>query len=310
MFDIVGKRYWYFGLSALVVIPGLIALFVFGLPLAIDFTGGSLLQLEFNEPVSISTAEIKSIYAKYGPDLADPLVQTSGDRGLLVRSKRIEDLDTKNAIEADIQAAYGSFEEQRFESVGPSVGAQVADRAAQAVALAAIGILLYIAWAFRRVPKPFRYAVCAIVAMLHDVAVVLGLAAILGHFLGWEVDALFLTALLTVIGFSVHDSIVVFDRIRENIGRRRGEPFEEVVNHSIIQTLDRSINTQLTVLFTLTALALFGGVTIRHFVIWLLIGIISGTYSSIFNASPLLVAWENGELTGWLRRLRGQQVPA
>ncbi|MFQ5340443.1 MAG: protein translocase subunit SecF [Anaerolineae bacterium] len=310
MFDIVGKRYWYFGLSALVVIPGLIALFVFGLPLAIDFTGGSLLQLEFNEQVSVSTAEIKSIYANYGPDLVDPLVQTTGDRGLLVRSKRIEDLDTKNAIEADIQAAYGSFEEQRFESVGPSVGAQVADRAAQAVALAAIGILLYIAWAFRRVPKPLRYAACAIVAMLHDVAVVVGVAAIIGHFLGWEVDALFLTALLTVIGFSVHDSIVVFDRIRENMGRRRGEPFEKVVNHSIIQTLDRSINTQLTVLFTLTSLALFGGVTIRHFVIWLLIGIISGTYSSIFNASPLLVAWENGELTGWLRRLRGQQVPA
>lgn len=310
MFDIVGKRYWYFGLSALVVIPGLIALFVFRLPLAIDFTGGSLMQLEFNQPVSVSTAEIKSIYAKYGPDLADPLVQASGDRGLLIRSKRIEDLDTKNAIEADIQAAYGSFEEQRFESVGPSVGAQVANRATEAVVLAAIGILLYIAWAFRRVPKPFRYAVCAIVAMLHDVAVVVGLAAIIGHFLGWEVDALFLTALLTVIGFSVHDSIVVFDRIRENIGRRRGEPFEEVVNHSIIQTLDRSINTQLTVLFTLTALALFGGVTIRHFVIWLLIGIISGTYSSIFNASPLLVAWENGELTGWFRRLRGQQAPA
>jgi len=310
VFDIVGKRYWYFGLSALVVIPGLIALFVFRLPLAIDFTGGSLMQLEFNQPVSVSTAEIKSIYAKYGPDLADPLVQASGDRGLLIRSKRIEDLDTKNAIEADIQAAYGSFEEQRFESVGPSVGAQVANRATEAVVLAAIGILLYIAWAFRRVPKPFRYAVCAIVAMLHDVAVVVGLAAIIGHFLGWEVDALFLTALLTVIGFSVHDSIVVFDRIRENIGRRRGEPFEEVVNHSIIQTLDRSINTQLTVLFTLTALALFGGVTIRHFVIWLLIGIISGTYSSIFNASPLLVAWENGELTGWFRRLRGQQAPA
>lgn len=310
MFDIVGKRYWYFGFSALVVFPGLVALMLFGLPLAIDFTGGSLLQLEFDSPVNISTAEIQSIYASYGPELADPLVQTSGDRGLLIRSKRIEDLDTKNAIEADIREAYGEFTELRFESVGPSVGAQVADRAAQAVGLAAIGILLYIAWAFRHVPRPFRYAVCAIVAMLHDVAVVVGLAALFGHFFGWEVDALFLTALLTVIGFSVHDSIVVFDRIRENIGRRRGEPFEDIVNHSIIQTLDRSINTQLTVLFTLTALALFGGVTIRRFVIWLLIGIVSGTYSSIFNASPLLVAWENGELTGWLRRLRGQRVPA
>ncbi|RME48957.1 MAG: protein translocase subunit SecF [Chloroflexi bacterium] len=310
MFDIVGKRYWYFGLSALVVIPGLIALALFGLPLAIDFTGGSLLQLEFDQPVNVSTAKIKEIYASHDPDLADALVQTSGDRGLLIRSKQIGDTELKNAIEEDIRQEYGDFTELRFESIGPSVGAQVANRATEAVALAAVGILLYIAWAFRHVPKPFRYAVCAIVAMLHDVAVVVGLAAILGHFLGWEVDALFLTALLTVIGFSVHDSIVVFDRIRENLGRHRGEPFEDVVNHSIIQTLDRSINTQLTVLFTLTALTLFGGVTIRHFVIWLLIGILSGTYSSIFNASPLLVAWENGELTGWLRRLRGQQVPA
>lgn len=308
MFDIVGKRYWYFGLSALVVIPGLIALLLFGLPLAIDFTGGSLLQLELDQPANISTAEIQSIYAAQDPDLADALVQTSGERGLLIRSKTM-DAETKNAIEAAIREKYGAFTELRFESVGPSVGAQVTTRATQAVALAAAGILLYIAWAFRHVPKPFRYAVCAIVAMIHDVAVVVGLAAILGYFLGWEVDALFLTALLTVIGFSVHDSIVVFDRIRENISRHRGESFESIVNHSIIQTLDRSINTQLTVVFTLTALALFGGVTIRHFVIWLLIGIVSGTYSSIFNASPLLVAWENGELTGWLRRLRGQRVP-
>lgn len=310
MFDIVGKRYWYFAFSALIMIPGLVALAAFGLPLAIDFTGGSLLQLEFDQSVSISTAEIKAIYAENDPELDDPLVQTSGDQGLLIRSKSM-DAEMKNVIEADIRAAYGDFTELRFESVGPSVGAQVADRASQAVALAAAGILLYIAWAFRHVPNPFRYAVCAIIAMLHDVAIVVGLAAIFGHYLGWEVDALFLTALLTVIGFSVHDSIVVFDRIRENIGRYRGDAFENIVNHSIIQTLDRSINTQLTVVFTLTALALFGGITIRHFVIWLLVGIVSGTYSSIFNASPLLVAWENGELTGWFQRLRGQQqVPA
>ncbi len=309
MFDIVGKRYWYFGFSALIVIPGLIALFAFGLPLAIDFTGGSLLQLEFNQSVDISTARIKTIYATNAPELDDPLVQTSGERGLLVRSKSM-DGETKDAIEADIRDEYGEFTELRFESVGPSVGTQVANRASQAVALAAAGILLYIAWAFRHVPNPFRYAVCAIIAMLHDVGIVVGLAAIFGRFFGWEVDALFLTALLTVIGFSVHDSIVVFDRIRENIGRHRGDSFENIVNHSIIQTLDRSINTQLTVVFALTALALFGGITIRHFVIWLLIGIVSGTYSSIFNASPLLVAWENGELTGWFWRWRGQQVPA
>lgn len=309
MFDIVGKRYWYFGFSALVMLPGLIALVIFGLPVGIDFAGGSLLQLEFDQQIDINTEEVKSIYAERDPELADPLVQTSGDKGLIIRSESMS-AETKNAIEVDIREMYGDFTELRFESVGPAVGAQVANRASQAVALAAIGILLYIAWAFRHVPNPFRYGVCAIIAMLHDVAVVVGLAAIFGRFLGWEVNALFLTALLTVIGFSVHDSIVVFDRIRENMGRRRRAPFEDVVNHSIIQTLDRSINTQLTVVFTLTALALFGGITIRPFVIWLLIGIVSGTYSSIFNASPLLVAWENGELTGWVRRLRGQQAPA
>ncbi len=309
MFDIVGKRYWYFVLSALIMVPGLVALVAYGLPLAIDFTGGSLLQLEFDESADISTARIKSIYAEYDAELADPLVQTSGEKGLLIRSKSMVTED-KNAIEAEIREIYGDFTELRFESVGPLVGAQVANRATQAVLLAALGILLYIAWAFRHVPNPFRYAVCAIVAVIHDVVIVVGLAAIMGHYMGWEVNALFLTALLTVIGYSVHDSIVVFDRIRENIGRRRGEAFEDIVNHSIIQTLDRSINTQLTVVFTLAALALFGGITIRHFVLWLLIGIASGTYSSIFNASPLLVAWENGELTGWFHRLREQRVPA
>jgi preprotein translocase subunit SecF len=190
----------------------------------------------------------------------------------------------------------------RFESVGPSVGQEVASRAAGAVGLAAIAIMLYITYAFRGVPHAFRYGVSAIVAMLHDVAVVIGLEAIFGHYLGWEVDALFLTALLTVIGFSVHDSIVVFDRIRENSRIYRRLPYETLVNHSIVQTLDRSINTQLTVMFTLLALALFGGVTIRHFVIILLIGVFSGTYSSIFNAAPLLVVWENREWRTWFRK--------
>ncbi len=151
-------------------------------------------------------------------------------------------------------------------------------------------------------PHAFRYGVCAIVAMLHDVAVMVGAASLLGRFAGWEVDALFLTAALTVIGFSVHDTIVVFDRIRENQRVYRRAGYEAVVNHSIVQTLDRSINTQLTVMFTLLALALFGGVTIQHFVITLLIGVFSGTYSSIFNAAPLLVVWENNELERLFRR--------
>ena len=304
MFDIVGKRYWYFLISLLVIVPGLIALVVHGLPLSIDFTGGALMELEFAEDQDIKPAEVKALYDKRG--LTDTLVQTSGKRGLLIRSK-VLDSETKLAIQEELRQMYGDFTELRFEAVGPSIGAQVSQRAAWAVMAAAVGILLYISFAFRHVPNPIRYGTCAIIAMLHDVAVVMGVAAIFGWLFGWEVDALFLTALLTVIGFSVHDSIVVFDRIRENSIRHRGEPFEDIVNHSIIQTLDRSINTQLTVAFTLFALLLFGGVTIRHFIATLLVGIISGTYSSIFNAAPLLVVWENGEIRQFFRRLWRRQ---
>jgi preprotein translocase subunit SecF len=178
--------------------------------------------------------------------------------------------------------------------------------AALAVMLAALGILSYLTFAFRTVPHPFRYGVAAIIAMLHDVFLVLGVAAMLGHFLGWEVDQLFLTALMTVIGFSVHDTIVVFDRIRENVGRMRGLPFDRVVNHSIVQTLDRSINTQLTAVFTLMSILVFSSGQLYQFVFWLLIGIISGTYSSIFNAAQILVIWENREWRNWFGRGRNE----
>jgi preprotein translocase subunit SecF len=205
-----------------------------------------------------------------------------------------------------IRALEETFDDQvsilRFDRVGPAVGAEVAQRAAGAVGLAALGILAYISFAFRGLKHATRYGVAAILAMLHDVALVVGVEAWLGHFLGWEIDALFLTALLTVIGFSVHDSIVVFDRIRENQRLHRALDFETLVNHSIVQTLDRSINTQLTVAFTLLALLLLGGVTTRHFVTILLIGVLSGTYSSIFNAAPILVVWENREWRSWFRR--------
>ena len=193
-----------------------------------------------------------------------------------------------------------------FTQVSPAVGAEVAARAMGAVALAALFILGYITYAFRGVRHAFRYGVAAITAMLHDVLVVVGLEAIFGHYLGWQADSLFLTALLTVIGFSVHDSIVVFDRVRENSHIYRRLDYETLVNHSIVQTLDRSINTQLTVLFTLLALAIFGGSSIRHFVIILMVGIFSGTYSSIFNAAPILVVWEYQEWKNWFRRRKAE----
>jgi preprotein translocase subunit SecF len=212
---------------------------------------------------------------------------------------------TKTKVVTALQTQYGGGQTviiQDFNQVTASVGAEVARAAALAVVMASLAILLYIWYAFRKVNHPFRFGVAAIIATIHDTLVVLGMGAILGHFLGWQVDSLFLTALLTVIGFSVHDDIVVFDRIRENSNIYRRVEFETVVNHSIVQTMDRSINTQLTVMITLLALALFGGDTIHHFVVILLIGVFSGTYSSIFNASPILVVWENKEWRNWFHR--------
>jgi preprotein translocase subunit SecF len=297
--NIVKHRYIYFAISMVVIIPGLIALLVWGFPLAIDFTGGSLLDITFSGQAP-QPAQILAVYSQFG--LGDSQVQTSGTQEVIVRSKDMTEDEKTQIVDAMQQKFNQTITVQSFETVGPSIGREVAARAADAVGLAAIGIMAYITYAFRGVPHAFRFGVAAILAMLHDVAVVVGVEAILGHFLGWEVDSLFLTALLTVIGFSVHDTIVVFDRIRENSNIYRRLPFETVVNHSVVQTLDRSINTQLTVMFTLLALVLFGGVTIRHFVVTLLVGVFSGTYSSIFNASPILVVWENREWRTWFRR--------
>jgi preprotein translocase subunit SecF len=306
MINIVSKRYWFFALSLLVILPGMIALALWGLPVGIDFSGGSLLDLRFPGGLVPPAADVLRLYDEFG--VADPIVQSVGTDGLLVRSKTMDDA-TKGLIVAALEERLAlTAEVQRFESVGPAIGAEVAQRAALAVAVAALGILAYITYAFRKIENAHRYGLAAILALLHDVAVVVGVEAILGHFLGWEVDSLFLTALLTVIGFSVHDTIVVFDRIRENRRLFRRLDYETLVNHSIVQTLDRSINTQLTVMFTLVALLLFGGVTTQHFVTVLLIGVFSGTYSSIFNAAQILIVWENREWRTWFRR--GRPAPA
>ena len=210
--------------------------------------------------------------------------------------------EQKQAITASLGEEFGSLEELRFESVGPAVGAEVTRTAAVAVAVAALFILAFIIFAFRRVPNSVRYGLCAIAAMLHDILVTVGLFSIAGLILNWEADALFLTAILTVIGFSVQDTIVVFDRIRENIPKRRGEPFEMVVNRSLLETIHRSLATQLNAIFVLVALLFFGGATMKQFVAVLLVGLVSGTYSSIFTAVPMLVVWETRRLVGRPRK--------
>ncbi len=300
MFDIIGKRYYYFLISLIVIVPGILALIIWGLPLSIDFTGGSVLEAQFETGKAPQPAQVVALYASLG--YSDIQAQSSSNDVVIIRSKEIDEA-TKNSIVAKMQEQFGSkVTILRFDTVGPLIGAQVTQAAAIAVAAAAIFILLYITIAFRGVTHAFRFGTAAIIAMLHDALVVIGIEALLGHFLGWQADSLFLTALLTVIGFSVHDTIVVFDRIRENSTIYRRLPFEKVVNHSILQTLGRSINTQLTVMVCTAALALFGGITIRQFATILLVGIFSGTYSSIFNAAPILVVWENREWKNWFHR--------
>ncbi len=298
--NIIKRRYLFFAISLIVIIPGILALIFWKLPLAIDFTGGSMLEIQFPNEQAPLPAEIIAVYNSQGVN--DPQVQSSENGVVVIRSKEISEV-TKTQIVNEINSKFSTTVTLlRFDTVGPSIGQEVATRAAGAVGAAALAILIYITFAFRGVPHAFRFGTAAIIAMLHDVLVVVGIEAILCHFLGWEVDSLFLTALLTVIGFSVHDTIVVFDRIRENSSIYRKLPFETVVNHSVVQTMDRSINTSLTVMLTLLALTLFGGVTIRHFVLILLIGVFSGTYSSIFNASPILVVWENKEWKTWFKK--------
>jgi preprotein translocase subunit SecF len=304
MFSIVEKRHWYFLLSALIIVPGLVAMIysivAFGSPvkLSIDFTGGALLELHFDQPVQ--PAEVRQIFVE-NDYLGTTVQTTSDDQTVLVRTKTMDPGD-KAQIIGELETQFGPVEELRFESVGPAVGAEVTRTAGVAVAVAAVFILAFIVFAFRKVPKAFRYGVCAIAAMIHDILVTVGLFSLAGLVLNWEADALFLTAILTVIGFSVQDTIVVFDRIRENIPRRRGEPYETIVNRSLLETIHRSLATQLNAIFVLIALLIFGGATMKQFVAVLLVGLLSGTYSSIFNAVPLLVVWETGKLVGRPRK--------
>ncbi|MBT3239643.1 MAG: protein translocase subunit SecF [Chloroflexi bacterium] len=298
--NIVGKRYLYFAISLILIVPGLIGMARWGLPLSIDFTGGSYIELQFEANKVPELQEIRDLYSEF--DIADVEPRTSGNDQLIINTSMIDNT-TNGQIIDEMSARFNSpITVLRFDSVGPSIGKEVGFRAAMAIAMASAGILIYIWYAFRGAPNSHRYGIAAIIAMLHDIALIFGMQSILSHFYGWEIDALFLTAVLSVASFSVHDSIVVFDRIRENSQKKRRKPFETIVNDSINQTLARSINTQFTIFLTLIALIIFGGSTLRHFIVILLIGILSGTYSSIFNASPILVVWENREWNQWFKR--------
>ncbi len=297
LFTLVQKRKYYYIFSSLVIVPGLLAMIYLtattGTPikLGIDFTGGAYWEVRFDKPVQPGV--VHDVLAEFG---FDPVVQTLNDgRTVAIRMKPVDD-ETKAQLIQALRERIGPFEERQFRSIGPSIGREVTRAAGIAVLVASLAILAFITWAFRNVPHPVRFGVSAIIAMIHDVLVTTGIFAILGILRNWEADALFLTALLTVIGFSVQDTIVVFDRIRENAPKYRGESFETLANRSLLETIHRSLATQLNAIFVMIALLLFGGTTIQRFIAVMLIGLLSGTYSSIFNAVPILVSWEMGEI--------------
>jgi len=304
-------RKWWYLLSIIIILPGLVSLIINGLDLGIDFTGGTIWEIQFDK--SVSTEEVKNVLAQYGVD--DSVVQTSSEDGGTdnVAIIRMEEMATPSELKTQLTEALtdeiGPFTELQISTVGSSVSDQVATRSILAIAVASLGILAYIAFAFRNTQRPLHYGAAAIIGMLHDVFLVLGVFSILGWLFGVQVDALFVTAILTIIGFSVHDTIVVFDRIRENLARQSDPTFEGIVNYSLAQTIVRSVNTSLTVVFTLLALFLFGGESTRTFVLALLIGVISGTYSSIFNAAQILVSWEEHDFRKW-RESRKRGSPA
>ena len=304
--NLVKFRNWFFVFSLLVIIPGVIAFFTWGLKLGIDFSGGTLWEVKFVEAdvsqTGINSGQMEKFLNEKGAEVSS--VATTSANSVLVRMRITDEIKIAE-IKAELNSTFGETSDLRLESVGAVISKELTKKAITAVALAIIAIVLYVTWTFRKIPKPatsVSFGFCTIFALIHDVIVVVGIFAILGHFLAIEVDSLFITALLTVIGFSVHDTIVVFDRIRENLSRHSDFPFETVVNHSLLQTIGRSLNTSLTAVFVLLALFLFGGQSIKSFVLALLIGIVSGTYSSIFNAAPLLVVWQN--LAGRKFRLR------
>jgi preprotein translocase SecF subunit len=312
MFNIVEKRRVFFLTSLAVILPGIIIIIYStistGQPfkLSIDFEGGSIYELKFTE-MGATESNIRDIFASHGED--NVIIQRLGSEEGLGWSVRggFEDQSTNDAIINELdQIAPLDHDSLRVESVSETVGKEVTRAAFIAVAVAALVITGFIVIAFRQVPKAVRYGVCAIAAMFHDLLVVMGAMSLMGLLLGWEVDALFLTAALTVVGFSVQDSIVMFDRIRENIPKHIGEPYETIVNRSIWETIHRSLATQLNAFFIMIAILLFGGETIKQFIAILFIGLLSGTYSSIFTAVPLLVSWEKGEIPF----LKGDEVLA
>lgn len=291
MYNIIQKRNFWFSVSGVLIAAGLVFIFLGGLKLGIDFTGGSLMQVEFTGQRP-ETSAVREIFNNL--NLPDVQIQLVGETDMVFKMKTITN-DQRVSITDNLNKSYKA-EEKSFESVGPVIGQELKWRAIYANLLVLICIIIYLAWAFRKISSyrvsSWLFGLNAIIALMHDLLITVGFFAFLGYFFKIEIDSLFITALLTILGFSVHDTIVVFDRIREGIKRDPISPFETIINRSINETMVRSLNTSITTFLVLAALFLFGGESIKYFVLALIVGIIAGTYSSIFIASPLLLLWD------------------
>ena len=292
MLNFVKNRFWFFVLSVILLVVAIVALITFGLNLGREFKSGSTMTIHFEQ--TVDQGRLRTELADLG--YQDAIIQRTGDGDYFIHTveltpeqKEILITNITTNLETQVQVL-------DFSSVSPIIAGEIWRNVTIAIGLSAIGMLLYIAWAFRKMPKPFRWSVCAIVALLHDLLITAGVFAILGKISNVEIDSMFIIAILTILGYSINNTIVVFDRIRENMGKVTHASFGTVVNNSIIGTLGRQLNTSLTTIFIVIALLVFGGTTIHTFVLVLLVGFISGLYSSLLVSGQLLVTWETGSL--------------
>ena len=290
MYNIIGKKKIWFTFSGILMAVSIIVLSVWGLRLGIDFSGGSLLEISYStDRPDLNTME--QSLTEF--ELESLKIQPAGEHEYILRFEEIDE-DTHQNILSKLQTEDNQLNENRFEAIGPSIGNELKSKAVKSIIIVLLFIVFYIAYAFRKISKPvasWKYGISAIVALTHDILIITGIFAVLGYFFRVEVDSLFVTALLTILGFSIHDTIVTFDRTRENLIKNKDESFDDIINISVNQTIVRSLNTSITTLFVLLAIYIFGGETIKNFVLALILGVIIGTYSSIFIASPLLSMW-------------------
>jgi preprotein translocase subunit SecF len=302
MYSIVPNRFRYFFISIVLIIISVIALFVVGLKPSIEFSGGTLLTLTFTQPPPVTSLRTELAALGHG----EAIIQTTGTGDYIVRLRTLTRAEATQ-LETDISAKLGEVTEKGFDATDPLVAQQTSRSALIAVAVAALAIMLYMTWAFRKMPQPVRYGACAVIALLHDLVITAGIFAVLAYIFKWETDLMFVTGLLAILGFCINNTVINYDRIRENRLRSSRLDFETVVNNSVLETITRSFNTSFTVVVTLAAVILFVGSTVQNFAVVLLIGIVVGLFDSSFIAPALLVVWDKHE---WSRFLPWVKKPA